>query len=140
MGFRADVRDQLYALLVTFNTEQTGLAQVYAARPPDFTSTPCAFVGGISEPRILHTQGIRQRDVAAQLVLVDALSDNVETSNRLDDLTDSLIDKLTANYGQIAANTVQAPTRVDATELDVGGVPYAAIVITVTSQIQEGRL
>lgn len=140
MGFRADVRDQLYALLVTFNGEQSSLQQVYAARPPDFTSTPAAFVGGIGEPRILHTQGIRQRDIEAQLVLVDMLTDNAETANRLDDLVDSLIDKLTNNPGQIAANTVQAPTRVDATELDVGGVPYAAVVITVTSQIQQGRL
>ena len=140
MGFRADVRDQLYALLGTFNTAQAGLVQVYAARPPDFTSTPAAYVGGIREPRILHDAGVRQRDVECDLVLVDVLSDNAETSNRLDDLTDALIDLLTLNYGQIAANTVQAPTRVDATELDVGGVPYAAIVITVTSQIQQGRL
>ena len=140
MGFRADVRDQLHALLVTFNTEQSSLQQVYAARPPDFTATPCAFVGGISEPRILHTAGVRQRDVEAQLILVDTISDNVETANVLDDLTDALIDKLTDNPGQIATNTVQAPTRVDVTELDVGGVPYAAVVITVTSQIQQGRL
>jgi hypothetical protein len=100
---------------------------------------PCAYVGGITEPRIVHTSGVRQRDLELNIVVVDELQDNEETSGRIDVLTDALLDALTAAPHAVSALTVQQPVRVEAGELDVGGVIYAANVIVVSASIQEGR-
>jgi hypothetical protein len=138
--FRADARTSLHTLLDTFKTNNaTLIRQVYKARPPDFGSCPCAYVGGITEPRIVHTSGVRQRDLELNIVVVDELQDNEETSGRIDVLTDALLDALTAAPHAVSALTVQQPVRVEAGELDVGGVIYAANVIVVSASIQEGR-
>lgn len=136
---RAQTRANLKVFLDDFKAAQPTLLQTYRNRPASFGSTPCAYVGGISEPRILHTAGIRQRDIEASLVLVDTLTDNEETADRLDVLVDALIDALTAQPHVVDPETVQAPTRVEPVELDAGGVPYAAVVVTALVQAQEGR-
>ncbi len=137
--FRSDVRTAMYGLLTTFNTAQSGLRQVYKARPPDFGSCPCAYVGGITEPSILHDSGTRQRNLEANIVLVDELSDNEEAASRLDVLTDALLDALTAAPHAVSGLTVTQPIRIDTAELDVGGVFYTANVIVVSGLILEGR-
>jgi hypothetical protein len=137
--FRVDTRTALYALLQTFNSAQAGLRQVYKARPPDFGSCPCAYVGGITEPQIRHDSGTRQRTIEANVVLVDELTDNEESAGRLDLLTDALLDALTAAPHAAGAQTVISPVRIDTAELDVGGVFYAANVIVVSGLVLEGR-
>lgn len=137
--FRSDVRTAMYALLGTFQVANPTLLQTYKARPPDFGSCPCAYVGGITEPQILHDSGTRQRNIEANIVLVDELSDNEETAGRLDVLTDALIDALTAAPHAVSGYSVTQPIRVDTAELDVGGTFYAANVIVVSGLILEGR-
>ena len=138
-SWRSDVRGSLYALLQTFDAAQSGLHQVYRARPGSFGSSPCAYVGGISEA-LVHTSGVRQRNVTVEMVLVDVLSDNAETTDRMDDLTDALLDALTADPHATGTNTVQEPVSVEPVELDVGGTPYAAVVISIRAAIQEARI
>lgn len=138
--FRNDTRTALYSLLQTFNTAQSGLQQVYKARPPDFGACPCAYVGGITEPSIPHDSGTRQRNLEANVVLVDELTDNEETAGRLDVLTDALLDALTAAPHAVSGYSVITPVRIDTAELDVGGVFYAANVIVVSGLIMEGRV
>lgn len=121
-----------------FNTEQSSLLQVHKARPASFGSLPCLFIGGIRS-RITHDMGTRRQDPEVDLYLVDVVSDNVEAVDRLDALTDSLIDKLTANPHAVSGLTLIEPVRGTTTELDIGGVPYAASVVTVSALLQEGR-
>jgi hypothetical protein len=138
--FRADTRVGLKALADAFKDDTDGLVQTYRNRPEDFAATPCLYVGGISEPRIVHTSGVRQRDLQVSTVLVDELSDNEETADRLDILADAWIDYLTANPRSISGDTLQTPVRSESVELSIGGVMYAAVEVTVLCQIQEGRV
>jgi hypothetical protein len=135
--YRTTTRASLYAFLQAQQTA-AGLRQVYKARPPDFGSCPCAYVGGMPEPSIRHTQGIRIRQMEPNIVIVDELSDNEETAARLDFATDILMNALSAAPHVVEPNTVTEPTRVDTAELDVGGVMYAANVIVLPTEKQEG--
>lgn len=138
--FRVDTRREMTAMGNAFKaTLATGdLEQVYANRPPDFSDTPCLYIGGIEEVIRLGA-GIRQRDLSVTTVLVDELTDNEETAYRLDALADAWLDYLTDNPHGIAAVTLLTPQRMAAPELSVGGVFYASVITTVLAQIGEAR-
>src|SRR5687768_16687708 len=141
MTWRAAVRDGAETTLTAFQAANTSLCdRVYRARPESVADTKSVFISGIGEPRILHSAGIRQRDAEVEIVCSVHLADNEETTDKLDDLADAVIDWLTANPHAFGAITVQAPVRATPVELNEGGLIVPAVAITCSAQIQEGRL
>lgn len=141
MGWRVDLRAALWTLVQAFHVaHSTTLRQVHKARPPDFAALPCLYIGGINSPRITHDAGTRVFDgTLVDLVLIDEISDSIEVADRLDALTDLLVDYLTANPHAVSGLTLVEPVRQTSTEVEVGGVPYAASVVTISAFMQEGR-
>lgn len=141
--FRTATRAALATALAEFKTANSTppgkLRQVHRARPAAFGALPCIYIAGMTDTRIQHTAGLRQRDVQTTLVLVDEISDNEEVVARLDALADALIDFLSARPHILGDDTIAAPTRGEQTELDLSGVRYAAVVVTLLGQVQEGR-
>lgn len=137
--FRADSRIALKALADSFKASRSTLVQTYSNRPQDFAATPCLYVGGIDEPRILHDSGLRQRDLMVSTVLVDELSDEGEMAARLDILADAWIDWLTDNPHGVSAVTLLEPVRAASVALTVGTTTYGAVEVAVLCRVQEGR-
>ena len=101
--FRSDVADRLVTVLTAYQTAHpTLLKRVYRARPAGSPDVPYAFIGDRSES-ITHTQGTRTRIVdGLSFVVVDKISDNAETAQRMDTLVDGLVEHLTS-YPQLGA-------------------------------------
>lgn len=144
--FRHDFRTALASLLDSFRAANTTLlSQTYRARPASF-HPPLAYIGTLVEPRIDFTSGLRTRLVRAQIALVQGQYDNAETADRLDVLSDTFLDYLTANPHAINARSVLTPTSAEDVELEIRGtdgkpsVYYAATLVTVESDMAEGRL
>jgi hypothetical protein len=134
--FRSDVAGAIQTLLTTYQTANpTLLRQVHRSRPSQVTETPSSWIGEITET-LQHTSGVRFRRFSIPVIVVDMLADNSETLNRLDDLVDALVDVFTANP-QVIANTLIEPVAVSEVEIDG---PYHGVAISVSGQIQEGRL
>jgi hypothetical protein len=133
--FRSDAVAAITTLLTTYQTANpTLLRDVHRSRPA-VNETPSAWFGEITET-IQHTSGVRFRRFTIPVIVVDVLADNSETLNRLDDLVDALVDVFTANP-QVVANTLIEPVAVSEVEIDG---PYHGVAISVSGQIQEGRL
>lgn len=144
--FRADLRTALHTLLDSFHTANPTLVQhTYRARPGSF-HPPLAYVGLFTEPTIRFTSGLRTRLLRVQLVLVQGLYDNAETADRQDVLADSFLDYLTANPHAVNPRSVLTPTGMEDVELvvpavgDKPAIPYAATIVTVETDMAEGRL
>lgn len=141
--FRTVARAALATALAEFKTANSTppnkLRQVHRARPTAFGALPCVYIAGITDVRIQHTAGLRMRNIQTTLVLVDEISDNEEVVARLDALADALIDFFSARPHALMADSIVAPTRGEQTELDLSGVRYAAVVVTLLGEIQEGR-
>lgn len=144
--FRADFRTALAGMLDDFRgANPTLLAQTYRARPASF-HPPLAYVGLITEPRIDFTSGLRTRLLRAQLALVQGLYDNAETADRQDALADAFLDYLTARPHAVNNRSVLTALSMEDVELVIEGgegkqsLVYAATLITVESDIAEGRL
>lgn len=137
--FRQDV---VRGLLTIVNGVKTAhpqwLPAVHPARPAAFNATPCCFVGSRDET-VAHTGGVRQRVMEATVVLVTSITDNAQNAAIRDALIDELMDALTANP-QVIPGMLIEQTRVETSEIDSGGVPYAADVITCSASIQEPRI
>lgn len=140
MGFRVDTRNAFKTGLDAFAAANPSLVDnAFKARPPSLAEQKGIFISGIAEPRILHSAGVRQRDIEVSAVCWVQLSDNEETTDKLESMVDALMDYLTDNPHVISGYTVQQPIRVTPIELDEGGVIVPAIAITCVAQIQEGR-
>ena len=136
--FRSDVRTQLHAYNTAFKAANpTMVLAVFKARPGSLTP-PCLYIAGLSEPRIVHDSGLRQRTMAPQVALVQRLVDAEETGDLMDDLVDAYLDYLTANP-HLTAYTVIAPVSTADIELDFRGTIYSATLVTIRADIQEGR-
>lgn len=96
--FRADVATGLLAILDAFRAANpTLLRATFKARPPSpVNDLPYAYVNGRSET-ITHSNQIRRRVMRPEVIVVDALTDNVETVERFDLLVDALIDHFSAS-------------------------------------------
>ena len=138
MTLRSDTRTDLHTWLGVFQAANSGLRQVRRARPANFNELPLAYVGGIRE-RLAHDPGTRRRDMEADIVFVDMVTDNEEAVDRLDDLADAAVDALTAAPHAVTNAGFLEPARSESAELDVGGVPYAAVVVTVRVYQEVGR-
>lgn len=135
MTWRADVVAAIGTVLAAQQTATpTQLRAVYPSRPGSFPEVPCAYVGPRDE-RITYTAGLRTRTmVGLTVVLVDALSDNIQTGDRLDDLVDLLVERFTDAYAQVAGgNSILAVSSVSDTEVESAGangaVIYRAVVL-----------
>ena len=104
--FRSDIAGGLHTILTGFAAANpTLLRRAFRARPASWTTdTPCAWVETRNET-VTHDSGLRMRAMTPSVVVVDRLTDNIETMDRMDDLVDALLDYLTANP-HIASNTV----------------------------------
>ena len=134
MSFRSDAVAAITTLLETYQTANpTLLRHVHRSRV-SVTETPSAWFGEIGES-IQLTSGVRFRRFVIPVVVVDVLSDNSETMDRLDDLVDALVDVFTTNPHAVA-NTIIEPVGVSEVEIDG---PYHGVSINLAGLIQEGR-
>lgn len=138
---RVDFRTALIGILDDFRaTNPTLIRQTYRARPGTF-NPPLAYVGLIQEPSIRHEFGNRQsRDLRGQLVLVQGVYENAETSDKLDVLADALLTYLATQHSRADATKLLQPISsedVDLTLPQEGGgvIAYAATIVTVTLSV-----
>jgi len=140
--FRSDVRAGLYADLVAFKAANPTLlpGDVYKVRPGSLVA-PCAYVGSLNEPTITQSggagSGVRQRAMAAQVVLVQRLIVPDETGEAMDDLVDAFLDYMDAN--EHIAGGIIATVATQDVELDFAGTIYSATIVTHRVEIAEGR-
>lgn len=142
--YRADKRTAYAAGLASFantwngtHSDKAKIIQISRIRPATF-NPPTIYVGLFSEPLIANREGVRTRMARDQLVLVQGLYDNGETADRQDPLVDAFLDWLTANP-HLIPETVTEPVATEDVELAVGPTSYFATIVTVTSDIAEGR-
>jgi hypothetical protein len=140
---RSDFVAGLVSVLNTYKTAHpTLLRGVYTARPEGSAfEKPCAYVGARDES-VTHDSGLRTRTFDGLTVWVlDTFPVNQETSDRMDDLVDGLMDAFTAAPHAGGTNTVISVTRVQDTEVTMGDAIYRAAVFTFAQGVvQEGRL
>lgn len=103
--FRADTVAGLLSILNDFiSSNPTLLRRAFSARPASWTTdTPVAWVETRGET-VAHDSGLRMRTLQPQVVVLDRLTDNVETMDRMDVLVDTLLDAFSANP-HISSNT-----------------------------------
>ena len=137
--FRQDIRAGLMTWLTAFKAQQgSAVDTIHKARPGSLTP-PCIYIGGLSEPSIVHDAGLRQRVMAPQVVIVERLITADEAVEMKDPLVDAFLDYATANP-HITAFAVAEPISTADIELDYGGgAVYSATVVTFRAIIGEGR-
>lgn len=141
MGWRSDVRDNYVTTLTAFQAANTTLLdRVYRKRPEAITDTRAVFVGQISEVISLDS-GTWSRVVDVSIVCSIHLSDNAETGDNLEELSDALIEWLAADAQAhaLGAHTEQHPVRSTDVDLVEGAIVIPAISITCRASIQQGR-
>lgn len=143
---RTIARRAVYQYLGEFRVgRQDRLRGIHRARPASFPAMPAAYVGPIVDT-LRFPGSARQRDLAVQVVLVGDLSaDNEHTADMLDALADDLIDELSVRRHLVhddgvhlsAGDTIQEPQRAEGGELDLGGVLYPVVIVTLLAHIEE---
>lgn len=144
--FRNDI---VVALLAVLNAQKaatpTQLRAVYSARPGSFPEVPCAYIGERSET-IRHDAQTRTRTFTGlSVVLVDTFVDATQTSDRMDDLVDLLVDRFTAAYAQVpGGGSILQMNAASDTEIvlsgDAGSVNYRGVVLSFGETfVMEGR-
>ena len=138
--FRQDVRDELYAYLVSFKAANPTMVagDVYKVRPGSLVP-PCIYIGGLSEPTIVQDASIRQRLMNADIVLVQRIIVADETGQAMDDMVDAFLDYLDSSSREHVAGGIISTVSTRDIELDFAGTIYSATVVTVRAEIQEGR-
>jgi hypothetical protein len=121
------------ALLNTYKSSNpTLLRAVYTSRPASIGETPVAFIGPRNE-QIEHSMSVQTRTfVGLTLVLVDVITDNQESADRMDDLVDAIVDVIASNPRAVPSLGVLAATGVEDVELDYGTTVYRASVINLS--------
>lgn len=140
-AWRSQVRDNYVVTLGAFLAANPTLAdRIYRSRPDSLTDTRSIFVGGMSEPIELDA-GTWRREVSVDLVCAIHLSDNAETTDKLEEMADTLIEWLAANARAhvLGDTTEQHPIRSTSVEIAEGAIIIPAIVITCLASIQQGR-
>lgn len=139
--FRSDIVAGMLTMVQAFITANpTQLKTVVRVRPMSLTGEfPRAYLDLRTES-ITHANGIRTRTMSPSVVVVDQLTSNDETLDRLDDLVDLLVDWFTG-YPHIVTGTVwDAMTVSDESEELAEGKPTAAVRFTFRNiELIEGR-
>ena len=140
---RQDVRDALYALLVSYQATDSNLRRVEPRHPRSYTETPLAFPDYIDENQ-LHSDGTRQRTLAPTVMLVTTYAEQEE--DVVDSLVDGLTDWFTANpqptdfpYGVIQLLRVDDGVHAEELIPTQVGVPFRGTRFIFTAVAIEGR-
>lgn len=133
MGFVSDVRTGAYDILAALADDHPDkLQEVHYTRPAAFSlDQSTAYVGDFRAD--LHaTVQLRQWDPTTQvdLVLVFGGPDNVEKQERMDTLTQLLLDAWPVD-GHFVENAVGEPVRIRTADLQVKEVSFPAVVVTI---------
>jgi hypothetical protein len=105
MGNRVDLVAGIGTMMTAFIAAHPDLLKRhFRSRPPSLvTDLPCSFLD--LRPETVHyDSGLRDRLFTPSIVFVDRLTDNGETTDRLDALVDAFTDHLD-NYAHIVAGT-----------------------------------
>jgi hypothetical protein len=140
-NWRSEVRDNYTLTLEAFQAANTSLLdRVTSARPASLADTRSAFVGGISEDIDLDS-GTWRRQVSVDILCAIHLSDNEETTDKLEELADALVEWLAADDRAhvLGAHTEQHPVRSASVEISDGGIIVPAVAISCRASIQQGR-
>ena len=141
-AWRSQVRDNAVTTLQAFATANSSLMdRVYRARPSSLAEQKAVFVGGIAEDTTLDS-GTIGRTTSVDFVAPVHLSDNAESTDRLEELADALVDWLSANARAhaLGSNTLSEPIRSASVELDDGnGIIVPGVAITCRARLLEGR-
>jgi hypothetical protein len=139
--FRSDIAGGLHTILLAFvAANPTLLRRAFRARPASWTTDlPAAWVE-VRNEAITHDAGVRTRTMQPTVLVVDRLTDNTETMDRMDDLVDALLDHFTANP-HITPNTVWDQLAIsDETEQLTDGSWVSAVRFTFGNvSAREGR-
>jgi len=140
--FRADLVAGIGTCLDAFiAANPTLLRRRFRIRPPSFTTDlPCAYID-LRPETVGFDAGTRTRTFSPSVVVVDALTDNGETYDRLDLLTDALVEHFT-DYPQFVAGTIWDRMSVgDEAEETGDGTVLAAVRFTFSNvSMQDGRV
>lgn len=109
--------------------------------PPESFHTPCVYIEKAVPETITHSQQIRFRVPLMNVVMVNKLVSNDQATDEQDDLVDLMIEAFTTNHSAAGTSTLIEPVRVvhDTEITDANGTKYAAAILTIQGQIQEGR-
>src|SRR5688500_12576995 len=111
MGFRTEIRNAFNTSLSAFAAANTTLVdRVYKARPESLAEVKALYLAGIEEA-YQHTEGVRRRTAEVSVVYSVHLTDNEETSDKLETGADALLDWLTTNHHLTGTDTLQEPIR-----------------------------
>jgi hypothetical protein len=127
--FRSDVVAAIMTVLAAQKAATpTQLRAVYAARPGSFPETPCAYIGSRSETITYSAHTVERRMTGLEVVVVDSFTDATETSTRMDDVVDLLVERFWAQYNAVAGGgSIVQLSAVSDTELEVSGDAGAAV-------------
>jgi uncharacterized Fe-S center protein len=108
--FQTVVRQASIDLLIEFRQEFDIRLQVYPARPLTI-NPPCSFVDRMREA--IAFDGMRQRTVQADIIIVWGLFDSAEAAVQRDDFVDNFVDWVTDRYHAAGATTVIEPRSIE---------------------------
>ena len=139
--FRSDLVAGMGTMLSDFITANpTLLRRYFRIRPPSFTTDlPCAYID-LRPEEVAYTQGTQTRTISPSIVIVDQLTDNGETYDRLDSLTDALVDHFGAYPSIVNRSIWDRMTITDEQEDNGDGTVLAAVRFTFQNVSQmDGR-
>lgn len=108
--FQADMRAAAVSMLVAYAADADIKLQVYPGRPRSLMP-PVAFVDRIRES--LTWDGIRQRLVSVDVVVLHGLFDSKDSTEQKDAFADGFVDWSSDNYHAAGANTVLEPRSIE---------------------------
>lgn len=140
--FRAQMRAGCKTVIDTVQAANPTLLFHTYDYPPESYHTPCAYIEKAVPETIVHSQQLRFRVLQMNVVVVNKLVSNDQATGEQDVLVDLLVDAFTTNHSAAVANSLMEPVRVvhDTEITDANGTKYAAAIVTIQGQIQEGRL
>lgn len=139
--FRADTRARIVSVLTDFKQAYPDrLRRVFLARPESSPDVPYAYIDLLAED-ISHDAGTRTRTVSGcSFVLVDRITNNIETADRLDETVDLLVDWLTARPQLGGTTGIWSSLRVADEDAPFGDYDYLGIRFSFPDlSIMEGR-
>lgn len=118
----------------------TDLRRRFRHRPMSFaTDLPCAYLD-LRPEAVSFDSGTRTRTFSPSVVVVDLLAETGETVDRLDALTDALVEHFTGYPSFVAGSIWDRMTVADELEEDGNGSQWAAVRFTFNNISQmDGR-
>lgn len=140
---RQDVRDALYALLLSYQVTDSSLRRVEPRHPRSYSETPLAFPDYIDEVQV-HANGIRQRTLTPTIMLVTTYAEQEE--DVIDPLVDGLADHFTDNpmptdfpYGVLQLLRIDDGVHAEELIPTQVGVPFRGTRFIFSAVALEGR-